>query len=109
MQRANSPPQSRRATYVDTVELTDPTTRELLSLVGLTAATASICLPFKDVALVEKTLGAGVTAISPGFLQWRFDVSDLEALAAPGDYRFLLLATVSGDVVELVDEIVSFT
>src|SRR5215207_4080698 len=100
MLTGNLPPASRRATYVETVELLE--SESPYDPIPLSAVVEGGTVELmglddtSETALISKTWGTDSYAEmtgAPGVVFWRFEVSDLEELPA-GDYR--LLATLEG-------------
>ncbi len=109
MFRGTLAPQSRRADYFETLELTeDEDPYALISTSVITAGSVSLCKPMSDSATASVSLGAGLTIPSTGILQWNFPASTLSALE-PGPWRLLVSITAEGQIVELVDAQISLT
>lgn len=108
----NLPPQSRRADYIETLELTSadaPHDLTDLNAAGLVSAgSAAIRKLNSETDLVSVSWGAGLTSPSLGILQWWFAPSALLGLPA-GNYRLLVSLTASGQAIELVDAVLPLT
>lgn len=79
-------PQSRRATYADSLEISDfDSPHDLFDWAAVSAVSVAICPANSEEPLIQKTRGAGVVTPSNGMVEWTFTPSDLGSLCA-GSY-----------------------
>lgn len=102
--------QSRRAPWIESFSIDDADApHDPIDLnAAVTAASARICKPGSDTAILEKTWGAGVSSPALGTLLWRFEATELATLS-PGTWRFLLVLTAGGELVEVLDAVLPLT
>src|SRR5437764_9135425 len=95
------PSLSRKATYVETLELTSADDGSLIDLTGA-AITVSLAEPDDDAFATATVDGGGVTIVSPGVIQWRFE-QPVMSRADVESYQLSVVISRDGDSTEILN------
>lgn len=97
------PPISNRATWSESVQLTDSETGDAIDLTAVDEITVQVRDPYTFTNMLSGTLTGGeITVVSTGIFQWRFERSQLGVLTVSKTYEVGCVIEQDDDEVQLI-------